>query len=390
MATKNPNTNLTCGVRRLRQSQRWLNNGHTSVILVLVISVSLVNCNINRTDDEVNRINSEIPKRLQLVEAISGRGFIGNLYENGTFRTGNNLWDNILNKCTLKPSVSCLQKNFYSYLDESLDFSDDVNVTSAVCFKKNNVDMKKYSKEANIIYLTGKTPLEEVTDALYKKGVNFLMTHDMKVTLPEVMFHGASLKISPRALTKSGALIHVDLEPKETQSVGRFFHKIMVKLIALKLIFVLPVILGVTTAKKMFLKLLLFIFPALSHIFKLCSWYHQNYHTTKFHHHHHLITHHHKPTHYHHPPPPVYGPPHGAVIVKPHVESHGPSFEHYPQDWELSGPGLGNEDSSELLPPADSKMALNYYRYVQAARDGQEQKDCLSLYPNCNIDYNKK
>ncbi|XP_050685145.1 uncharacterized protein LOC126979714 [Leptidea sinapis] len=635
MATKNPNTNLTCGVRRLRQSQRWLNNGHTSVILVLVISVSLVNCNINRTDDEVNRINSEIPKRLQLVEAISGRGFIGNLYENGTFRTGNNLWDNILNKCTLKPSVSCLQKNFYSYLDESLDFSDDVNVTSAVCFKKNNVDMKKYSKEANIIYLTGskdkdndrafdaeneieddeesETPLEEVTDALYKKGVNFLMTHDMKVTLPEVMFHGASLKISPRALTKSGALIHVDLESKETQSVGRFFHKIkkyikkklvmaalaiilVVKLIALKLIFVLPVILGVTTAKKMFLKLLLFIFPALSHIFKLCSWYHQNYHTTKFHHHHHLITHHHKPTHYHHPPPPVYGPPHGAVIVKPHVESHGPSFEHYPQDWELSGPGLGNEylsdinrnaianfkphandandinswglglppgpgplnvgeypassnvasvtaspaspniisnnagrpmgpvqqnpyyrnkkttvrdpslaekealiraaalaanappspvrdellrvsaarltennrvrtetelvrqqqeilaaqdpdtiaaekfygslldkvdtilnplgaiesgckeraicslyrdpfnhapysnlvsnelskDSSELLPPADSKMALNYYRYVQAARDGQEQKDCLSLYPNCNIDYNKK
>lgn len=69
---------------------------------------------------------------------------------------------------------------------------------------------------------------------------------------------------------------------------------LVVKLIALKLVFVLPLIMGVTTAKKMFLKFLLFLFPALSHIFKLCSWYHQNYHTTKFHHHHHLITHHHK------------------------------------------------------------------------------------------------
>ncbi|KAG6439154.1 hypothetical protein O3G_MSEX000534, partial [Manduca sexta] len=135
----------------------------------------------------------------------------------------------------------------------------------------------------------------------------------MKLQLPEYFFHGATLKVSPRAMTKTGALVHVELETKENENgQGRiFFHKIkkyikkklvsaaiaiilVVKLIALKLIFVLPLILGVTTAKKMFLKLLLFLFPALSHIFKLCSWYHQNYHTTKYHHHHHLITHHHK------------------------------------------------------------------------------------------------
>ncbi|CAH2059487.1 unnamed protein product, partial [Iphiclides podalirius] len=49
-----------------------------------------------------------------------------------------------------------------------------------------------------------------------------------------------------------------------------------------------------------------------------------------------------------------------------------------------------SKESSELVPPADSKMALRYYRYVQAARDGQEEKDCVTLYPHCNIDYNKK
>ncbi|XP_045486154.1 uncharacterized protein LOC111002437 [Pieris rapae] len=607
--------------RRFCYRHRW-----TDFVIYIIILI----CYSSAED-----VKSDISRKLKFVDSVTGRHF-SDVYQNGTFRTGNGLWDNILNKCAVNPSISCLQNNFYSYLDESLDFNGDVNVASGVSFRKNSVDMNKFSKEANIIYLTGsndrqdersfdaeneiddeedsETPLEEVTDALYNKGVKFLMTHDMKLTLPEVMFHGATLKVSPRALTKTGALVHIDLEPKENGEGRLFFHKIkkylrkklimaalaiilVIKLIALKLIFVLPIVLGVTTAKKMFLKMLLFMFPALSHIFKLCSWYHQNYHTTKYHHHHHLITHHHKTPHGH-PPPTVYGPPsHGSVLVKPHIETHGPSFEHYPQDWELSGPGLGSEylsdihrnaianfkpqvndgndinswglglppgsgslnageyagssnvpnavppphgnnvpnnngrpvgppaqapnpyyrnkknnpqdpiqaekealiraatlaahappspvrdellrvsaaklnennrvrtetelvrqqqeilaaedpdtiqaeqfygtllekvdailtplgavdigcrervicalyrdpfrhapysnlvsnelskDSSELVPPADSKMALRYYRYVQAARDGQEQKDCMSLYPNCNINYNRK
>lgn len=35
-------------------------------------------------------------------------------------------------------------------------------------------------------------------------------------------------------------------------------------------------------------------------------------------------------------------------------------------------------------------MAIYYYRYVQAARDGQEQKDCSIEYPNCDIDFSDK
>ncbi|XP_069362987.1 uncharacterized protein Osi17 isoform X2 [Maniola hyperantus] len=318
--------------------------------LVLITNVIVTQCSHNETD-ELTSIKSNIPKKIKILEAFMSKGFFSDVYQNGTFRTGNNLWDNILNKCSLKPSVSCLQKNFYSYLDDSLDFNGDISVAGGVSFKKNNVDMKKYSKEANIIYLTGsknngehartfeeeneirddeepETPFEEVTDALYSKGMKFLMTHDMSLTLPEMLFDGATLKVSPRALTKNGALVHIDLEPKKN-AVGEgriFFHKI---------------------TKKMFLKILLFLFPALSHIFKLCSWYHQNYHTTKYHHHHHLITHHHKVPHGHHPH--GYGPPsHGSVVVKQHAESPPPSFDHYPQDWELSGPGLGSEYLSDI------------------------------------------
>ncbi|KAI8423195.1 hypothetical protein MSG28_014238 [Choristoneura fumiferana] len=596
-----------------------------ALVLILLVNVRITESSENVTNDDVESKHNDMAARMRIIGRTLGKSFFSDVYQNGTFRTGNNLWDDILNKCTKSPSVSCLQKNVYSYLDDSLKFDGDVNLASGVCFKKNNVDVNKYSEEANVIYLTGskdteearaqdeeneikdeeesESPFEEVTDALYDKGIKFLVTHDMKLTLPEFFFHGATLKVSPRALTKTGALVHIDLEPKETQGEGRIFiNKIkkhirkklitaaiaivlVIKLIALKLVFVLPLIMGVTTAKKIFLKLLLFLFPALSHIFKLCSWYHNSYHTSKYHHHHHLITHHHKVPH-----APIYGHsphgPHGAtVVVRPHAagpptshdlhpHEHGsPGFENYPQDWELSGPGLGNEyiaadihrnaianfkphandmndikswglglppgtsmnvgeiaasansplpngqrisqnsagrpmgpphgyrkkpkdplqaekealiraaalaarappspvrdellrvsaakltetnrvkaeteldtiaaekfygqllekvdhilsplgagdpgckeravcalykdpfkhtpysnlvsnelskDSNELVPPADSKLAIHYYRYVQAARDGQEQKDCSLLYPDCHIDYNKK
>ncbi|KOB76550.1 Uncharacterized protein OBRU01_05503 [Operophtera brumata] len=375
----------------------------TTLLFILVINTKAINA------DESSD-NNELVKRMKIIESVSGRYF-NDIYQNGTFRTGNNLWDNILNQCSVTPSVSCLQKNVYSYMDDKLDFDGDVKVGGGLCFKKNNVDVKKYSKEANIIYLTGskdvasernldeenevgddeepESPLEEVTDALYSKGVNFLTTHDMKLTLPEFFFDGATLKLSPRALTKTGAL---------------------------------------------------------------------NYHTTKFHHHHHLITHHHKPNvndmndinawglgsppgqsmnvgeQYSTsnnaalniaapngqkfpignvgrpvgPPNPYYrnkknGPTDPLQAEKEALETQAAEkfyrtliekIDTILTPMGASDPGCRERavcslDSNELIPAADSKMALRYYRYVQAARDGQEQKDCLSLYPLCDFDYNQ-
>lgn len=66
---------------------------------------------------------------------------------------------------------------------------------------------------------------------------------------------------------------------------------LVIKLIKIKLFWILPLIVGVTAAKKLLLKFILFLFPALSHLFKLCSYYHKNYQDTKYHHHHHQINH---------------------------------------------------------------------------------------------------
>lgn len=125
-----------------------------TVVLILIANVKGVECSQNSTSDSEHASGVDIAKKVKLIEAFSGRLF-GKIYENGTFRTGNSLWDNILNQCTVNPSMSCLQKNFYTYLDDKLKYKGDVKLGSAVCFEKNNVDINKYTKEANIIYLTG-------------------------------------------------------------------------------------------------------------------------------------------------------------------------------------------------------------------------------------------
>lgn len=62
--------------------------------------------------------------------------------------TNNELWDALINECLRKPTMSCLQKNVYSYLDGTLAMQD-INVTGNFKFLQNKVDPYKYTKEAN-------------------------------------------------------------------------------------------------------------------------------------------------------------------------------------------------------------------------------------------------
>lgn len=107
---------------------------------------------------------------------------------------------------------------------------------------------------------------------------------------------------------------------------------LVIGLIKSVLMFFMPLVVGVGTAKKILLKVLLFVFPALSHLFKLCSYYHDSYHGTKYHHHHHQIAHvHHLPS-LHHTVPEFH----------PHHEGP-PIYKHEHDNFEFSGPGLGPE-----------------------------------------------
>ncbi|XP_054090198.1 uncharacterized protein LOC105212406 isoform X3 [Zeugodacus cucurbitae] len=350
------------------------------------------------------------------------------------FSTGNELWDDIIRDCYQQPTVSCFQKNVFSYLNGALD-AHDVNVTHRLKFYRNQVDytdmqhepteaaaarnsMDGSSDEQNSIKMpladeeqvltneipheegrgtkdsdNPETPIEEVTNALYGKSVKFAITHDLEIKLPEMMFDGATFRISPRSFEGNGIIAKLEMIPKqevEARLAGKVIMKkiqkflrsklllsflalvLIIKIIKIKLFWLLPLVIGVGAAKKLLLKFLLFLFPALSHLFKLCSYYQQTYHSTKYHHHHHLIDHHHTvvpawhATEHHSVPEIIYTHPpkghpstylHGAPIH----ETYGPySLEHNEGNWENSGPGLGSDlFTTKLKTPAQAQSAPN-------------------------------
>ncbi|XP_065362071.1 uncharacterized protein Osi17 isoform X2 [Calliphora vicina] len=333
------------------------------------------------------------------------------------FTADNNLWSGIIQDCYRRPTFSCFQKNVYYYLNDVLDAAD-VNVTQRLKFYKNynsyQYDVEEAEdvpapstqsslavdsmenmaaedendvEENEIPYArngrsftdnptVAETPIEEVTNALYGKSIKFAMTHDIELKLPEMMFDGATFRISPQSMEGNGVIAKLELIPKQ-QSEARLAGKILmkkiqkflksklllsflalvliIKIIKIKLFWLLPLVIGVGAAKKLLLKFLLFLFPALSHLFKLCSYYQQTYHSTKYHHHHHHINHHHTvvpawhSAENSHIPEIIYtNPPKGHVSAYLHGapihENYGPpSHEHFETGWANSGPGLGSD-----------------------------------------------
>ncbi|XP_074031322.1 uncharacterized protein [Leptinotarsa decemlineata] len=256
----------------------------------------------------------------------------------------NELWLGLVKNCQ-KPTFSCIKNSIYDYLKNTLDYKNDVQFTSFMKFTKNALDYTKSSSKAIDSYndteersSENETPFEEVSRSLTEDTKHFLMTHDLEVQLPDTFFLGSTLKISPRSLDTSGTIVKLELIPRKLDnSVGEgriFFNKIkkfiserllfallaillVIKLLAVKILFVLPAIIGVAAAKKLILKVLLFLFPALHHLFKLCAY---TPYGAKHHIHKHQISHVHQIGHKHHP---SYG--HGG-----YVEVAAPHFEGLP------------------------------------------------------------
>lgn len=61
-------------------------------------------------------------------------------------RSGNELWDGLVDDCLYKPSFSCFQKNVFVYLDNTLKL-EDVNVTDRLLFKKIDVNASRIESE---------------------------------------------------------------------------------------------------------------------------------------------------------------------------------------------------------------------------------------------------
>ncbi|KAL6263606.1 hypothetical protein P5V15_006395 [Pogonomyrmex californicus] len=324
--------------------------------------------------------------------------------------TGNDLWHGLFRDCSKKVTFSCIQKNAYTYLDNAFIERDNITIFDGLILTKNNVtydtcpnidnpndvrenlvddidtndceDKTAEEAEAQGRKFDDESPLEEITNALRRKTVKFLSTRNYEIQLPQFFFEGATMKISPREIDENGALLRVDFGTDGVQEQGRIFKKIrkfiqnklltsflalllIIKLIKVKFLFIIPFLFGVGTAKKLFLKLLLFFIPAFAHIFKLCSSYYSN-HGTKFHHHHHQIAHHH-----HHVPVPVAIP---TYYEHPHHDTFE-TFSDYPhniqyrkdmeelKEWGIE-PNEPYEESSHrinrVVPAPSSASGLTY------------------------------
>ncbi|KAF4532562.1 hypothetical protein B566_EDAN008486 [Ephemera danica] len=230
------------------------------------------------------------------------------------------LVDNIVVDCSKQPNVNCVSKNAFRYLEEKFNSSENWDVTDTLKFDKNERtdDLPEVNSQRK-----GRG-MEEITDVIYERGVRFLASHDLKWRLPEMFFGGVEVKISAPSSAESRTLFNVELltpegddaeeksdettssavsdtnvgEPRGEQ--GRLFHKkfgklkkklllgffallLIIKLIKIKLFFLLPLILGVGTVKKLAIKFLFFIFPALAALFKSCHHHHHHVPVKQYH-----------------------------------------------------------------------------------------------------------
>lgn len=114
------------------------------LVLLIVMHASLNSCSSN----------DSLPVLSTAADNIFHTENYANNSQNATrskqqlFSTGNNLWDSLIRDCLKKPTFSCIQKNVYSYLDDTLNLGD-VNLTNRVIMTRNKVDYTKYTKEAN-------------------------------------------------------------------------------------------------------------------------------------------------------------------------------------------------------------------------------------------------
>lgn len=97
--------------------------------------------------------------------------------------------------------------------------------------KKFTVSARKMNSTMNFA-LPAAAPIEEISNALYSKGIKFMVTHNVDVKLPEVVFDGATFRISPRSIEGNGIIAKLEYVPKteiEARSdddSSRFFKKI--------------------------------------------------------------------------------------------------------------------------------------------------------------------
>lgn len=195
----------------------------------------------------------------------------------------NELWSTLYDQCGRRTSYQCVQDNVFLYLDRTLEsevfetdgvsFRQNGNNYTDICLRVKKDDPGDYNErlgrnvelhgeegfsefvdrveeverlqgggsrrgrvlddpEENTIHKTepeavlgGSKSIGDVSDMLYERGVEYLMTHDMELSLPSFVFGGGRVQVSPRGFDEDGgALVKLNVVPDQPQE-GRLFFK---------------------------------------------------------------------------------------------------------------------------------------------------------------------
>lgn len=144
-------------------------NVELNIVLIAIVLVFNIDSVCPSDVNNKNLSTTPIPPKIHYTTVERNFSVHNNTSENDTllFSTDNELWDGLIRDCLRKPSFSCFQKNVHSYLNSALEL-DDVNVTSSFKFLKNQVDLYKYTKEANDHFMKE----NEIPDEEARSGIN--------------------------------------------------------------------------------------------------------------------------------------------------------------------------------------------------------------------------
>jgi hypothetical protein len=157
----------------------------------------------------------------------------------------NSMWDGLFRDCGAKTSLTCVKRNVFEYLNQTIETDGDFPVTDSILFTQNGNEFieNKYDRQLNNVSYhhdvrrsvsDNKTSEQRsfssfpnLTNALYDKGVKFIMTHDLVLQLPEMLFDGTVIRISPKGLEEDGgAMFKVELNQKmDSSGEGRILFK---------------------------------------------------------------------------------------------------------------------------------------------------------------------
>lgn len=141
-------------------------------------------------------------------------------YGNISISNDNEMLNDFLVICKI-PSVSCLEKYVIKYLNDTFESKDNFRLDYLTFIKNDNNYTENTIDEVENEDDNGRsTSNYDVMYVLQEKATKFFMTHNLQFNLPDSIMEGATVQISPRSLEETGAVLKVEILPKQLQSVG--------------------------------------------------------------------------------------------------------------------------------------------------------------------------